>query len=62
MYIFARFVNSLLKPWLNKVGCINKVGYRVSKVKVGVLIVLVLIGILIVLVLVLALPKLFLRR
>ena len=68
MYIFVRFVNSLLKPWLDKVGyinemgCTNKMGYGVSEVKVRVLIVVYKIGFLVVLVLVLVLAKLFLRR
>ena len=26
MYIFTRFINSLPKPWLGKMGCINKIG------------------------------------
>jgi len=74
VYIFIRFINSLLKPWLNKAGCINKIGctnkvgyigkigYRISKVKVRVLIVVYKIRFLVILVLVLALAKLFLRR
>ena len=58
IYIFVRFINFLLKPWLNKVDYINKVGYTnkmgyigcgVGKIKVRVLVVLVL-------------AKLFLRR
>ena len=62
VYIFARFVNSLPKPWLDEVGYINrigytnKVGYRVSKVKVRVLIVVRGVRFLVVL------AKLFLRR
>ena len=53
-----RFINSLLKPWLDRVGYINKVGYtnkmgcisyRISEVKVKVLVVLILV-------------KLFLKR
>ena len=74
VYIFARFISSLPKPWLNevgyinkvgyadKIGCIGKIGYRVSEVKVRVLIVVYKIKFLVVLVLVLALAKLFLRR
>ena len=68
VYIFIRFINSLLKPQLNKAGYINKigytnkVGYRVNKVKVGVSIVVYKIRFLVVLILVLALAKLFLRR
>ena len=62
IYIFIRFVNSLPRPWLNKVGCINKTGCRVGEVKVGVSMVLVLVSVLIILVLVLMLLKLFLRR
>ena len=68
VYIFARFINSLPKPWLNKVGYINGIGYtnkvgcRVSEVKVGVLKVVCGVRFLIVLVLVLVLVKLFLRR
>ena len=64
IYIFAKFINSLLKPWLDKVGYTNKVGYRVSKVKVRVLMVVyrVRFSVILVLVLVLVLAKLFLRR
>ena len=68
MYIFVRFVNSLPKPQLNKVGyingigCTNKVGYRVNKVKVRVSVVVYGVGFSVVLVLVLVLVKLFLRR
>ena len=68
MYIFTRFINSLLKPWLDKVGYINgigytnKVGYRVSEVEVGVLVVVRGVRFSVVLVLVLVLVKLFLRR
>ena len=50
------------KPWLDEVGYINKVGYRVSEVKVRVLIVVHGVRFLVVLVLVLVLAKLFLRR
>jgi len=46
----------------NKVGCVGKVGYRVSKVKVGVLIVVYKIRFLVILILVLVLAKLFLKR
>jgi len=46
--------------YTNKVGCIGKIGYRVSEVKVRVLIVVYKIKFSVVLVLVLA--KLFLRR
>ena len=68
VYIFIRFVNSLPKPWLDKVGCINgigctdEVGCRVSEVEVGVLVVVCRVGFSVVLVLVLVLVKLFLRR
>ena len=68
VYIFARFVNSLPKPWLDEVGCINRIGYtnkvsyRVGEVKVRVLVVVYGVGFLVVLVLVLVLVKLFLRR
>jgi len=67
IYIFARFINSLLKPLLNeagyinkigytnKVGCIGKVGCRVSKVKVRVLMVVRKIRFSVVLVLVIVL-------
>jgi hypothetical protein len=48
IYIFIKFINSLPKPWLDKMGYINKmgcanrigyigyIGYRVSEVKVRV--------------------------
>jgi len=68
MYIFIRFINSLPKPWLNEVGCvngmgyINKVGCRVSEVKVGVLMVVCGVRFSVILMLVLMLAKLFLRR
>ena len=48
--------------YINGIGCTNKVGYRVSKVKVGVLVVVYRVGFSVVLVLVLVLVKLFLRR
>ena len=72
IYIFIKCVNSLLKPWLNKVGYINKMGYingidytnkigcGVSKVKVRVLVIVYQVKFLVVLVPVLA--KLFLKR
>jgi len=44
------------------IGCVGKMGYRVSEVKVGVSMVVYKIGFLIILVLVLALAKLFLKR
>ena len=56
IYIFIKFVNSLLKPWLNKVGYINKIGCKISEVKVGVLIIVYKIRFLVVL------AKLFLKR
>ena len=68
IYIFVKFVNSLPKPWLdkvgyiNRIGCTNEVGYRVGEVKVRVLVVVCGIKFLVVLVLVLMLVKLFLRR
>ena len=74
MYIFVRFINSLLKPWLNKIdctneigcagemGCINGIGCGVSKVEVGVSVVVCKVGFLMILVLVLVLAKLFLKR
>ena len=62
IYIFVRFINSLPKPWLNKVGYINKTSCGVSEVKVKVSIVVRKIGFLVVLVLVLALAKSFLKR
>ena len=58
VYIFARFINSLPKPQLNKVDYINKVGctdkmgyigYRVGEVKIRVSVILILV-------------KLFLKR
>ena len=59
IYIFIKFVNSLPKPWLNEVGCINEIGYingivskigfMAGKVKIRVLMVLIL-------------AKLFLKR
>ena len=62
IYIFIKFINSLLKPWLNKVGYINKTSYRINEVKVRVLIVVYKVGLLVVLVLILVLAKLFLKR
>jgi len=47
---------------INEIGCVGKMGYKVSKFKVRVLIVVYKIRFLVVLVLVLALAKLFLRR
>ena len=62
IYIFIKFVNSLLKPWLNKVGYINKTGYKINKIKVRVLIIVYKVGFSVILVLVLVLAKLFLKK
>ena len=62
IYIFIKFINSLLKPWLNKIGYINKMGYRINKVKIRVLIAVYKIRFLVILVLVLVLAKSFLKR
>jgi len=71
MYIFVRFVSSLLKPWFNEVGCVNEVGCTnevgcVGKMGCGVGFVAnkveIRVSMVLVLVLILVLAKLFLRR
>ena len=78
VYIFTMFINSLPKPQLNKVGCINEMGYTnkmgcidgigyVEKIGCGVgevevRVLVVVCKVRILVVLVLALAKLFLRR